>query len=389
MSQDAAQGGNLASTDLLRLRVLQFNTLGKHLAEVIQFPYAVDVVAERSVMESDNGDSQRARYENWDAYGVSSWIRRTLDETGMSPAEYILGSGDEGGTFSVEVGDSNQLIYSWTERLPLLIWQIETFQADLIFLQEIELGTLPQFAERLHAHVQNLGAESAETSIFGDDSGIYEGIYCPRATTAQSDGIAMLWRKSSGIHASDVPKVLRYTDGKKLALVQPLSVAAERLNFHAVTTHLHWDPAAPYQEREMEELIAEISQCHAVLLGGDLNCDAASSCLQVAMDAGFRRLDDFLPNDEDRMKFSVHVPRAPVPKVTDARQWQDRERTRLHPVAVDHILAGGAIPDRLVEVGKLIPGGAEGFVPSATNGLPRKGVSASDHLPIGYELVMR
>jgi hypothetical protein len=155
----------------LRLSVLQFNTLGKHLAEAVQFPYAVDVAAERAQLP-DRG----CRYTSWDAYGIpdTHWIRPGLPAD-STPASYLLGhpgasasasdsdsaspadgrgaaggsvdgaegtGGDsgsehgEGGTLPLEESDAGgSLLLSWSQRFPLLVAQITRHSPDVVFLQ--------------------------------------------------------------------------------------------------------------------------------------------------------------------------------------------------------------------------------------------------------------
>ncbi len=130
----------------VRLRILQFNTLGKHLAETLQFPYTVDVAAEALRLPERGG-----RYDSWEAYGIGDghWLRPGLP-LGSTPTTYLLGTtssasvgdstgGDsvtesEGGTMLVEES-GGMLIMSWAQRFPQLVAQIKQHDPDVIFLQ--------------------------------------------------------------------------------------------------------------------------------------------------------------------------------------------------------------------------------------------------------------
>jgi len=115
----------------------------------------------------------------------------------------------------------------------------------------------------------------------------------------------------------------------------------------AVTTHLHWNPAAPLQLNETKELLTKLSTSEfaqsPIIIGGDFNCDTNSEGAQRLVDAGFIDLDDQIteqekqPESQDKVKFTTHVPWAPVPKLTDARRCDDVQITRLHPVKVDFL----------------------------------------------------
>lgn len=365
----------------MRLRCLQFNTLGRHLAEVVQFPYAVDVTAERNAGRS-------ARYEDWDAYHAPAWLRESLDTTGTSPAEYILGQ-DEGGTFTVEEAATGALVYSWSERFPQLVRQITAHIADIIFLQEVELGTLPDFAHALDATVQVLSSAGVPRElVVAPTSGTepaMRGVFAPRKDALTSDGIALLWR-TSRLQPAGLPRLLRFRDNQKLALMQTLEATNEAngrpLRLLAVTTHLHWNPAAPLQGREVTELIEVLSQGQgAILLGADLNCGRQNDCFKQLCDAGFADVDA-LSSPSHRKRFTMHVPRAPVPKLTDARQWADHEVTRQHPVESDYVLTRGLDVTGV----QVLDTGACHFVPARDNGLPHREWSASDHFPLAYEL---
>ncbi len=118
-----------------------------------------------------------------------------------------------------------------------------------------------------------------------------------------------------------------------------------------------------------------------VLLGGDLNCGPDSPCFAQFPHGGFVDLDT-LPPHGPRLRFTMHVPRAPVPKLTDARRWEDPVVTGSHPVRSDYVLG---LDLHLASCAPLDTG-VHAFVPSGGNGLPRVGVSASDHFPVAYQV---
>jgi len=207
-----------------------------------------------------------------------------------------------------------------------------------------------------------------------------------------SDGVALFWNKEKlGAIPGRECKVLRYKDRQKLALLQPLQARGGKgSNFLAVTTHLHWNPAAPLQEAEMAELIEELGSRERplpVIIGGDLNCGVKNKAYTMLPEAGFEDIDGRLP-EESRKWFTMHVPRAPVPKLTDARRWDQPSVTELHPVVSDYVLIRD-LPVSNVKVLDTGLHGPEGFTPSATNGLPNTCWSASDHFPIAYEISAR
>lgn len=308
---------------------------------------------------------------------------------------YLLGC-NEGGTFGVdESGD--KYIYSWSERFPLLIAQITKHDPDLIFLQELEAETVPEFSRALGANVTVLAASDSQSSVFLEEHK-YDGVYAARSDKPRSDGIALIWKRdvfevqpSSG----DV-EVLRFTDGQKLALIMPLREKSAGLCMSVVTTHLHWNPVPrpgqkTLQEIEAAELISHLDGTGAsrfVILGGDLNCGAMNSAYQALVGAGFEDVDLRLPEPYQK-RFSMHVPRAPVPKLTDARCWDQPEVVKDHPCLSDYFFVRGDSV-ALCNVVVLDTGmqGQEGFIPSSTNGLPNKNWSASDHFPIGYEITL-
>lgn len=368
------------------LKLLQFNTLAKHLAETIQFPYAIDVEKEKSV---DRGDA----YESWERYGITEkhWLYKELCKGG-TPLDYLLGQA-ESGTFAVEQS-GGKYIYSWSERFPQLVAQIMDHDPDLIFLQELEAATVPDFAKALGAQIQMLEMSSSEATSIAEGSDVhkYEGVYAPRADRAMSDGVAILWNKEK---LRAIPgkgcQVLRYKDAQKLALLQPLQVSGKDSSFLAVTTHLHWNPAASLQEAEVAELLEELRSRERplpVVIGGDLNCGVQNKAYAMLPDAGFEDVDSRLPAGSCK-RYTMHVPRAPVPKLTDARRWDQPSITELHPVVSDYVLTRDlSVSDvRVLNTG--LQGGPEGFVPSATNGLPNRNWSASDHFPIAYEIRAR
>lgn len=379
---DVSPAAAAAESPALKLRLLQFNTLGKHLAETLQFPYAIDVEREVAV------ESRSANYESWDSYGVleGHWLRKGLPE-GSTPSEYLLGSYEKG-TFGVEES-SGKFIYDWKERLPQLVSQIQGQRPDLVFLQEIELGTIAQFASQLGARIETLQAPETPTAPEDrDQPPVYEGIHVPRDGNATSDGVALIWRAEILEALPDAEtEVLRYSDGaQKMALLQQLRVKQTGSAFLAVTTHLHWNPAAPLQTGEVAELVERLDGMRRwpVILGGDLNCGIANAAYAQLPAAGFVDVDDQLPPAHQK-RFTMHVPRAPVPKLTDARRWEDSAWTELNPVISDYILVRGAALSAV----EALDTGTQGFSPSASNGLPNKAWSASDHFPIAYEIELR
>jgi len=182
-------------------------------------------------------------------------------------------------------------------------------------------------------------------------------------------------------------ELLRYTDKQKLALLQQLQMKGRDTTFLAVTTHLHWNPVPrgdrpTLQELESAELVAKIdslAKSTPVLLGGDLNCGTRNVAYKQLLAAGFEDIDESLPESQ-RKKFTMHVPRAPVPKLTDARRWAEPDVTQWNPCLSDYVLVRG-LPLANVEA---LDTGLQGFVPCEKNGLPNKRWSASDHFPIGY-----
>jgi len=186
-------------------------------------------------------------------------------------------------------------------------------------------------------------------------------------------------------------EVLRYTDQQKLALLQSLQFRNNGAKLLAVTTHLHWNPVPQgdkptLQEVESAELIRHLDRfgsCAPVLLGGDINCSVQNNAYKQLLAAGFQNIDEVVP-EFDRKRFTMHVPRAPVPKVTDARRWKDSEVTQCHPCLSDYVLVRG-LPIVPGSVHVLDTGTAK-FVPDANNGLPNKQWSASDHFPVAYQI---
>jgi len=359
------------------LRVLQFNTLGKHLAEVVQFPYAVDVARESTV---DRGDV----YASWANYGINDkhWLWKALSTSG-TPSEYLLRA-DEGGTFGVEEA-KGKYIYSWSERFPQLVDQIAAQDPDIVFLQEVEVGTVSELCTALKASIRQLDVSSSPTPLCAEGAK-FKGIFAPRSDRPTSDGIVILWNTSI-LEQSAECELLRYTDKQKLALLQQLQVKGTDKKILAVTTHLHWNPVPrgdrpTLQEVESAELVAKIdsfSKSTPVLLGGDLNCGIENAAYKQLLAGGFEDIDAALPESQ-RKKFTMHVPRAPVPKLTDARRWAEPDVTKWNPCLSDYVLVRG-LPIAGVEA---LSTGIQGFVPGEKNGLPNKRWSASDHFPIGY-----
>eukprot|EP00732_Lithocolla_globosa_P004990 Lithocolla_globosa_v1_NODE_4867_length_1349_cov_51.599691.p1 type:complete len:146 gc:universal NODE_4867_length_1349_cov_51.599691:679-1116(+) len=140
---------------------------------------------------------------------------------------------------------------------------------------------------------------------------------------------------------------------------------------------------APLQDKEIQELLAELTQQEnqPILLGADLNCGSNNHCFQRFAAAGFEDVEALLP-PTSRKRFSMHVPRAPVIKLTDARRWDQPDILLQHPVNSDYLLF------RNLPVSHVTPFHRNllDFSPSATNGLPNTAWSASDHFPIAYEL---
>ena len=407
----------------MRLRVMQFNTLGKHLAEVVQFPYAVDVSVEQRVA------ARAPRFVDWDSYGAAPWLRAALDATGLSPREYLLEQ-DERGTFSIEEAADGRLIYNWAERLEQLVRQVTAHPAEIVCLQEVESATVAEFSLALGARVVTLTASGGtESKAINCDAGaphIFDAVYAPRTEAPTSDGAMLLWRVAA-LQACGAAELLRYSDGQKLAVLQPLVAAGGGPASSApplvvCTTHLHWNPAAPLQGREISELIevrARAATCRcvpprkrssrccgaaayahtrardqhasplwqalsgrgAVLLAADLNCGRQNACFQQLLAAGFEDVDTHV-HPSQRKRFTMHVPRAPLPKLTDARRWEDRAVTELHPVESDYVMTRGL----RVTAAAALEYGTSTFEPARDNGLPHKAWSASDHFPVGYEL---
>ena len=369
------------------LRVLQFNTLARCLAETIYFPYAIDLEQERRA-------GREHIYESWEAYGITErhWQHAELVKGG-TPAEYLLGQ-NEAGTFGVEEANGKYL-YAWGDRLPLLIAQITQHDPDLIFLQEVQVDTVPEFATALRAQIRTLELSCVASPPFEEGVGpVYDGLYAARRDAPESDGIAILWKRTSFDAPSDARgELLRYSDGQKLALLQPLVAREAGVSFLAVTTHLHWNPVprpggATLQEVEATELIQKVNGREPLLpvvLGADLNCGVQNAAFRKLASAGFEDLDARLPADQ-RKRFSTHVPRAAVPKLTDARRWDQPAVTVNHPCLSDYILVRDL--GALVEGLAALDTGVQGFTPGTTNGLPNKNHSGSDHFPIGYNIAL-
>lgn len=393
-TNDGAAEERGSGSGVLHLKLFQFNTLAKHLAETIQFPYAIDVEREKLV---DRG----TQYETWETYGITDkhWLYERVAKE-ATPSEYLLRQ-DECGTLGVQESEG-KLIYSWSERLPQLIKQITKHEADLVFLQEMEVGTVEDFAKGLGARIQTVESMSSLPPVTSSDDDIpnkYDGIFASRADKTTSDGVVILWKRSTlGAYQSQRGEVLRYTDGQKLALIQPLCSVESGLPFLAVTTHLHWNPVPrpgqqTLQETEAAELVSKLKDRKdtlPIILGGDLNCGTQNSAYKNFLDAGFENLDLLMP-EERRKKFTMHVPRAPVPKLTDARCWDQPSVIDKHPVLSDYIMVSGmhlCHVDALDTDTGMDGEGATSYVPSAVNGLPNKNWSASDHFPIAYKITM-
>ena len=245
----------------------------------------------------------------------------------------------------------------------------------------------------------------------------------------------ILW-KESVISAVGDPHFLHFSDGKKIALLQRLELKGKREGgekregrekregdeerretFLAATTHLHWNPLVSFQQIEARELISAIQNMRgrkrerrgeefdgmkregeeeeeeeeeeAVLLGGDLNSSKGSDCFEVFLSANFRDVDDFVREEEDRKKFSVHVPRSIQDKVPDARN----QKCLLNPVDVDHVMILASEKkeekekkEENVPFVEPLHVYHKEFVPSWDNGLPNRRWSGSDHFLIGYEI---
>mmetsp|Transcript_109533 Transcript_109533/g.210654 ORF Transcript_109533/g.210654 Transcript_109533/m.210654 type:complete len:416 (-) Transcript_109533:22-1269(-) len=379
---------NASTDDLLQdsgtqvtLRLLQFNTLAKHLAETFLFPYAIDVEREEQV-------DRHGAYESWEKYGVqkNSWRYNALnpkDQEGK-PSDFLLRR-NERGTFGVEKSDG-KYIYSWSERRKQLVEQIVSNDPDLIFLQEVEAGTVPEFEEKLGARIRTCPLQKP-APMEASPEHKYEGVFVPRrADTATSDGVALLWKRGT-LQPGKECEVLRYSDGQKLALLQPLQVKRTGSSFLAVTTHLHWNPAKSLQQVEVEELIKTLDSLGRplpVILGGDLNCGMQNEAYEMLPKAGFQDIDGELPESLQK-KFTMHVPRAPVPKLTNATKWDQPSITVHHPVVSDYVL----VRNLQVSSVELLDTKRIGFTPSATNGLPNTDWSASDHFPIAYKITAK
>jgi len=378
---------NASTDDLLQdsgtqvtLRLLQFNTLAKHLAETFLFPYAIDVEREEQV-------DRHGAYESWEKYGVqkNSWRYNALnpkDQEGK-PSDFLLRR-NERGTFGVEKSDG-KYIYSWSERRKQLVEQIVSNDPDLIFLQEVEAGTVPEFEEKLGARIRTCPLQKP-APMEASPEHKYEGVFVPRADTVTSDGVALLWKRGT-LQPGKKCEVLRYSDGQKLALLQPLQVTGTSSSFLAVTTHLHWNPAQDLQKDEVTELIAKLNNLERplpVILGGDLNCGIQNEAYEMLPKAGFQDIDGELPEARQK-KFTMHVPRAPVPKLTNATRWGNSSFTELNPVVSDYVL----VRDMTLSNVELLYTGPGHFTPSKTNGLPNKEWSASDHFPIAYKITAK
>jgi endonuclease/exonuclease/phosphatase family metal-dependent hydrolase len=376
------------------------------MAEAVSFPFAV-TTAESAGNRSD-------RFKSWSAYGVneSHWLYKGL-VTEPTPADYLF---KEEGTLSLEEADrpNSSMILSWTQRIPVIAKQIWDADPDLVFLEEVELGTLQDFANHLRASIHVL-PHSRETKSFMVQPEVakgekkrgrpaYMGLFTPRGDDLFKDGCAILW-KSATIATREsengrLGQVLHYSDGQKLALLQPLYIKNERVlesnrNFLAVTTHLHYDPKSPKQGQEVDELLNWVNEWtrgsemqRPVFFGADLNFAPQNANYQKFREAGFTDLNETVPVSS-RKRFTTHVTRSTPgrSKLLDARKYQDESYTKDNPVLSDYIMVRDT-PSSEVSVVKVGLTSYLDFDPSATNGLPNVHHSASDHFPVAYNLTL-
>ena len=303
------------------IRVVQFNTLGKHLAEGISYPYAVDLPSDNNNV---NNTTDNNRFSSWTAYAPPRWALPTLLELSDTPLQYFKGElkkeeeeeekgkEEEGkgkgkekskeektGRFQLQEGTSNGLvILSWEERVERLAEDVLEKNPDLIFLQEVEEDCVQDFERLLKGRVVRKGGEGEEKGKRGEEEGgedvVFEGVFASRGN-GKKDGIAILWKKERLVGVGE-GVLVRFSVGNKICLMQELrmveggrkgiggdnannnnndnnnnnnnnnnttttttTTTTKNNHFIAATAHLHWNPSSPHQQQQAKELVSALS----------------------------------------------------------------------------------------------------------------------------------
>lgn len=394
----------------ISLRILQYNVLARSAADTVWFPYAVSI-AKAPPGQLGNLQSIRAtakaleeacstggifdgptwvedKSETRDRSGTAAGICTVSQAVAAGMPDIYWGQAADCGSCGTEVlsgsisateslgvacvegcpaVDTRKIVLSWAERLPALLRRIKEHEPDLVFLEEVDQVTLQDFSVGL----QGYGSAFAEP------------------------GCCVLWKLET-LAADGDQRTLRYTDGRKVAVLQPLQCVADGFRLLAVGTHLHWNPCDKFQSQEARELLDALA-AHAnsvQIVGGDFNAGPTNVVMTEVLKAP-REQNDFCLIDlhdvaanaaQAPKRFTTHCPRGPQPKLTDARRWEELDQE--NPVAVDYVFVH--LPDGCDVLRAEVLDCGGGFEPDSTNGLPNLVAGqGSDHLPIAYQLVVK
>lgn len=165
-------------------------------------------------------------------------------------------------------------------RMPAVVYQVASIGADVLCLQEVELGTFAALKHRL----KSLG---------------YAGQHA-RKRGGKPDGCAIFYREAA--FELVATRVIEYADGAEgqansghIALIVLLRAAGRVIGI--ANTHLIWDPpgtptAAKLGYRQALQLLNECQNIapspHGWLICGDLNATPDSDIVALLESAGFR-----------------------------------------------------------------------------------------------------
>ena len=169
-------------------------------------------------------------------------------------------------------------------RIPALVQQISTLEADILCLQEIESETLAAINSRLGSR-----GHASRYARKGGDS---------------PEGCSTFYRQDCAVLIDET--VIRFADGGgaesdtgNVALVTIFSVFGHRLG--VINTHLTWDPPGTAREaqrglRQVNQLTREYEKMTAAadawIIAGDLNVTPGSEIVALMEGMGFRYAHD-------------------------------------------------------------------------------------------------
>jgi mRNA deadenylase 3'-5' endonuclease subunit Ccr4 len=165
-------------------------------------------------------------------------------------------------------------------RMPAVVYQVASIGADVLCLQEVEVGTFAALKHRLKS--LGYGAQHA------------------RKRGGKPDGCAIFYREAA--FELVATRVIEYADGVEgqansghIALIVSLRAGTRVVG--VANTHLNWDPpgtptAAKLGYRQALQLLNECQNLapspHGWLICGDLNATPDSDIVALLESAGFR-----------------------------------------------------------------------------------------------------